>query len=68
MQCIEIDRSSNVTGHDFCNIMKDHGLLTKATKDYSCRFTPALILRADEIDEITEIVKVSLDQLGDLME
>ena len=44
MQCIEISRESNVNGHDFCDIMRENGVLTKATKDYACRFTPSLVL------------------------
>ena len=56
MQCIEIERESNVTGHDFCDIMKTHGLLTKATKDYACRFTPSLVMNEAEVDEVKIIV------------
>ena len=56
MQCIEIERESNVTGHDFCDIMKSNGLLTKATKDYACRFTPALVMNEDEVDQVKFIV------------
>jgi len=44
MQCIEIERDSKVTGHDFCQILVNNRVLTKATKDYSCRFTPPLVI------------------------
>ena len=56
MNCLEIDRDSNVNGHHMCDIMKNHGVLTKATKDYSIRFTPALIMNKQEVDEVVDIV------------
>lgn len=66
MQCIEIERESNVNGHDFCDIMRTNGLLTKATKDYACRFTPSLVLTEDEVDEVKVIVEKSIYQLEEL--
>jgi len=50
MNTIEIDRDSNVNGHDFCDIMIKNGILTKATKDYSVRFTPPLVITKEEVD------------------
>jgi len=63
MNCLEIERNSNVTGHTMCDIMKDYGVLTKATKDYSIRFTPALVINKKEIDEVCEIIEQSLRDL-----
>ena len=53
----------NVNGSDWCNVMKDHGLLTKATKDNSIRFAPALVINEQEVKEGAEIVKNSLKDL-----
>ena len=66
MQCIEIERESNVNGNDFCDIMRANGLLTKATKDYACRFTPSLVLTQEEVDEVKVIVQKSIYQLEEL--
>lgn len=63
MNCLEIDRDSNVNGHIMCDIMKEYGVLTKATKDYSIRFTPALVMNKTEVDEVCEIIEQSLVDL-----
>lgn len=68
MNCVEIERDSNVNGHQMCDIMKDHGVLTKATKDYSIRFTPALVITKEEVDEVVDIVDRSLRDLEKLNE
>lgn len=60
---LEIDKSSNVTGHDLCNIMMKHGVITKATKDYIIRFTPSLVITKQEANEVSEIVEQSLYEL-----
>lgn len=57
MNALEIERNSNVDGHVMCDIMKGYGVLTKATKDYSIRFTPALVMKKEEVDEVVEIVE-----------
>ena len=68
MNAIEVDRNSFVNGHDLCNIMQEHRLLTKATKDYSVRFTPGLIITKEEVDEVADIVAESFYQLEKLNE
>ena len=57
MNAIEIERDSNVDGHIFCNLLRARGVITKATKDYSVRFTPALNITKEEVDEVVEIVE-----------
>lgn len=42
MNALEIESDSNVDGHIFCDMLRSRGVLTKATKNYSVRFTPAL--------------------------
>lgn len=66
MNALEIRRDTNVNGHDFCDIMKNYGVLTKATKDYIVRFTPPLVMNKKEVDEVTEIVEQSLFDLEKL--
>lgn len=50
MTAIEVDRDSFVNGDDLCDIFRHHGMLTKSTKEYSIRFTPALVINANEVD------------------
>lgn len=66
INCIEIEKESNVNGHDFTNICLQNGLITKATKDYICRFTPALVITEDEVNEVSDIVNTAVKQLEDL--
>ena len=68
MNAIEIDKNSFVNGHDLCDIMQTHRLLTKATKNYYIRFTPALVMTKEEVDEVAEIVSESFYQLEKLNE
>ena len=68
MNAIEVDRNSHVNGTDLCNIFQKYGVLTKATKDYSIRFTPPLVITAQEVDEVVQIVAKSLEDLEKLNE
>ena len=68
MNAIEVERNSSVTGDDFADILRDQGLLTKATKNYICRFTPALNITKQEVDEVVEIVDYGLFKLEQLNE
>jgi len=43
-------------------------VLTKATKDYSIRFTPPLVINAHEVDEVVQIVARSFEDLEKLNE
>lgn len=56
MSAIEVNRNSHVNGDDLCDIFRHHGILTKSTKEFSIRFTPALIINAQEVDEVVQIV------------
>jgi len=68
MNAIEVDRNSHVTGVDLCNIFQKYGMLTKATKDYSIRFTPPLVITAQEVEEVVQIMERSLEDLEKLNE
>lgn len=56
MTAIEVESDSHVNGDDLCDIFRHYGLLTKSTKTYSCRFTPALVINEAEVDEVIHIV------------
>jgi len=56
MSAIEVDNDSYVNGDDLTDIFRHHGILTKSTKEFSIRFTPALIITANEVDEVVQIV------------
>jgi len=43
-------------------------MLTKATKDYSIRFTPPLVITAQEVEEVVQIMERSLEDLEKLNE
>lgn len=68
MSAIEVNRDSHVNGDDLCDIFRYHGLLTKSTKEYSIRFTPALVINEHEVDEVIQIVSRSFDDLEKLNE
>lgn len=66
MQYIEIRDDLNINGNDFSDILYRNGLLTKAGRNYTLRFTPPLILKEEETLEIVDIVAKSLKQLEEL--
>lgn len=57
MNALEVRSDLNINGHDLCDVLRTHGVLTKATKDYSLRFTPALVINKKEVDEVVEILE-----------
>ena len=68
MNAIEVDRNSHVNGTDLCDIFQKYGMLTKATHGHSIRFTPPLVITAQEVDEVVQIVARSLEDLEKLNE
>jgi ornithine--oxo-acid transaminase len=68
MNALEIEKNSSVNGNDFCDILRENNLLTKATKDYICRLTPALNITKQEVDETVAIVDECLGKLERLNE
>tara|TARA_B110000285_G_C15064428_1_gene584288 strand:- start:267 stop:776 length:510 start_codon:yes stop_codon:yes gene_type:complete len=68
MTAIEVDRDSHVNGDDLCDIFRHHGILTKSTKEYSVRFTPALIINEQEVNDVVEMVTRSFQDLEELNE
>jgi acetylornithine/succinyldiaminopimelate/putrescine aminotransferase len=43
-----------------------HGLLTKATHDYSLRLAPALLIKESEIKEAAKLIKAGIADLEKL--
>ena len=60
---LEFKHDQQVDGNDFAKILCKNGLLTKATHDSTCRFTPALVVNEDEINQACEIISKSLVEL-----
>ena len=60
MNCIEIRKDSKVDGNDFSDILRDHGVISKATKNYAVRFTPPLIITKEQVDDVVKAVDKSL--------
>jgi ornithine--oxo-acid transaminase len=59
---VEIKADAHVDGNTFAKILKEHGLLTKATHDSTVRLTPPLVITESEVNEVVEILaKAALD-------
>ena len=54
---IELTRDSKVDGHDLAYALKNNGLLTKATHNYTLRLAPALTATEKEITEACKKIK-----------
>lgn len=63
MNALVIESDSNVDGHIFCDMLRTKGVLTKATKDYSVRFTPPLMINKEQVDEVVERIEETLHEL-----
>ncbi len=50
------------TAWDICVALKDNGLIAKPTHEHIIRFTPPLIITADEIKEAIHIIDTTLQQ------
>lgn len=68
MNAIEIEDNSAVNGNDFANILRENKVITKATKNYICRLTPALNITKQEVDEVVAIIEQSVHQMEALNE
>ena len=68
LNALEVRSDCHVNGHDLANILEKHGVITKATYDYSLRFTPPLVITAEEVDEVVHRVTKSFEDLERLNE
>jgi len=53
---LEFHHNLNINGNHFAKILMKNGLLTKATHDHCIRFSPALVIKKDEIDEAVLVI------------
>lgn len=63
---IEVNSGLKVNGNDFAYVLMKHGLLTKATHDYSLRLAPALIIKENEVVEAAKIIADGVKDLEKL--
>lgn len=54
---LEFKTGHGIDGNIYARILKDNGILTKATHDMTIRFTPALVITKPEIDTAMEIIE-----------
>ncbi|XP_066991899.2 ornithine aminotransferase, mitochondrial isoform X2 [Anabrus simplex] len=59
---------SHISGWDVCMMLKDRGLLSKATHGHIIRFTPPLIINEKEMEESTKIILSTLEQVAEKVE
>ncbi len=59
---LEFHHDLNINGNHFSKILMKNGLLTKATHDHCIRFSPALVIKKEEIDEAVIVIKKSLKE------
>lgn len=60
---VEVTAESKVDGNKFAKIIKEHGLLTKATHDSTIRLTPPIVINESEVDQVVEIIAAAADDL-----
>jgi ornithine--oxo-acid transaminase len=53
---VEIKADAHVDGNTFAQILKEHGLLTKATHDSTVRLTPPIVITEAEVNQVVEII------------
>ena len=63
---LEFKNDLKVDGNNFAKIAFKHGLLTKSTHNYCVRFSPALIVNKQQLDDAFEIVEQSIEDLEKL--
>lgn len=63
---VEIKTGTGVDGNDFAKCLFSHGLITKATHDATCRFSPALVINKSEVEQALEIVAAATKDLEQL--
>ena len=65
---VEVKHEAAVDGNKFAKIIKNHGLLTKATHDSTIRLTPPIVITEREVDQVVEIVAAASEDLVKLNE
>lgn len=65
---VEVKAEAKVDGNHFAKVLKNHGLLTKATHDSTVRLTPPLVITKSEVMESVEIVAKAVKDLEKMNE
>lgn len=65
---VELKEGLGVDGNNFAKILCKHGLLTKATHDYTIRLAPPLVITESEILQSVEIIQAATKDLKQLSE
>lgn len=60
---LEFKEGHGVDGNDFAKLLFKNGIITKATHEMTVRFTPALVVTTEEIDNAMEIIRHSMTEL-----
>jgi ornithine--oxo-acid transaminase len=64
----ELKRGLKVDGNTLSKILMKHGLVSKATHNYCLRFTPALVIKEEEVLEAGDIIEKGVRELEQLNE
>jgi len=62
LNAVVIKPRNGKTAWDVCVAMKDNGLIAKPTHDHIIRFAPPLIIKANEIREALDIIKITFEE------
>jgi acetylornithine/succinyldiaminopimelate/putrescine aminotransferase len=60
---LELKKGLKVDGNKLSKILMKNGILSKATHDYCMRFTPALVIKEEEVLEAGELIEKSVREL-----
>ena len=64
LNAIVINNPAKDAAWQLCLLLKENGLLAKPTQGDKIRFAPPLIITKDQIMESIEIIRISLEKLG----
>ena len=64
LNAVVIEHKNKEAAQDFCQAMKDNGLLAKPTHGDKIRFAPPLVITKEQLDECVAIIKKSLAVLA----
>lgn len=65
---LEIDTDSHVDGNDMAKALLPYGIITKATKHSTVRFTPPLVIKPEEVEQALEKIAHATKDIEKLSE
>ena len=66
MNALELTPGAKTTGWDLCLRLRDKGLLAKPTHGSIVRFTPPLVIDADQVNRCIDIIGTAMDEVARL--